>query len=227
MTDAVVAASYGGPEVLEVRDVEVPPPGSGEVTIDVRGAGVNPYDYKLYSGMLGSDEDRLPMRLGSEVSGVVTAVGEDATGPAGPVEVGDEVIGYPVSGGYAASLTVSATSVFPKPKALSFEQAAGLSLVGVTAYHLLEATGVGPGDTVLIHGVSGGVAGDGPGRQGDRHGGSPSPRDAPRDGHHAGGVRRRAGRPGPRARDGRCGRRPGHGRHRRGRRQLARAGRGP
>jgi NADPH:quinone reductase-like Zn-dependent oxidoreductase len=157
MTDAVVAASYGGPEVLEVRDVEVPPPGSGEVTIDVRGAGVNPYDYKLYSGMLGSDEDRLPMRLGSEVSGVVTAVGEDATGPAGPVEVGDEVIGYPVSGGYAASLTVPATSVFPKPKALSFEQAAGLSLVGVTAYHLLEATGVGPGDTVLIHGVSGGV----------------------------------------------------------------------
>ena len=59
MTDAVLATSYGGPEVLEVRDVEVPAPRNGQVTIDVRAAGVNPYDYKVYSGMLGSDESRL------------------------------------------------------------------------------------------------------------------------------------------------------------------------
>jgi NADPH:quinone reductase len=157
MTDAVLATSYGGPEVLEVRDVEVPAPRNGQVTIDVRAAGVNPYDYKVYSGMLGSDESRLPMPLGSEVAGVVTAVGADATGPAGLVEVGDEVIGFPVSGGYAGSITVPATSVIPKPDALSFEQAAGLCATGVTAYHLLEATGVGLGDTVLVHGVSGGV----------------------------------------------------------------------
>jgi NADPH2:quinone reductase len=157
MTDAVVAASYGGPEVLEVRDVEVPSPRSGEVTIEVRAAGVNPYDCKVYSGTMGSDQGRLPLALGVEVAGVVTAVGDDATGPAGIVEIGDEVIGFPVTGGYAAALTVPATSVFPKPQALSFEQAAGLSQVGVTAYHLLEATGVGLGDTVLVHGVSGGV----------------------------------------------------------------------
>jgi NADPH:quinone reductase-like Zn-dependent oxidoreductase len=97
------------------------------------------------------------MRLGAEVSGVVTAVGDGAEGPAGAVRVGDEVIGYPVGGGYAGALTVPATSVYPKPAGLSFEEASGLSLVGVTAYHLLEATGVGPGDTVLVHAASGGV----------------------------------------------------------------------
>lgn len=157
MTHAVLATSYGGPEALEVHDVEVSSPGSGEVTIDVRAAGVNPWDVKLYSGAMGSDSGRLPLPLGLEVSGVVTAVGSDATGPAGLVEVGDKVIGYPVSGGYAGIVTVPATSVFPKPEALSFEQAAGLCATGVTAYHLLEATGVGLGDTVLVHGVSGGV----------------------------------------------------------------------
>ena len=157
MTQAVLATSYGGPEVLEIRDVEVPAPGEGQVTIDVRAAGVNPFDVKLYSGSMGSDPGRLPIPLGLEVSGVVTAVGPDATGPAGLVEVGDEVIGYPVSGGYAGSLTVPATSVFPKPGSLGFEQAAGLCATGVTAYHLVEATRVGLGDTVLVHGVSGGV----------------------------------------------------------------------
>ena len=105
MTEAVLATSYGGPEVLEVRDVEVPAAGPGEVTIDVRAAGVNPWDHKVYSGTMGADEARLPLPLGLEVAGVVTAVGDDATGPAGHLEVGDEVIGYPVTGGYASSIT--------------------------------------------------------------------------------------------------------------------------
>jgi NADPH:quinone reductase len=157
MTEAVLATSYGGPEVLEVREVEVPAAGPGEVTIDVRAAGVNPWDHKVYSGTMGTDEARLPLPLGLEVAGVVTAVGDDATGPAGQVEVGDEVIGYPVTGGYASSITVPATSVFPKPASLTFEQAAGLTQTGVTAYHLVEATKVTLGDTVLVHGVSGGV----------------------------------------------------------------------
>lgn len=157
MSRAVVAPSYGGPEVLEVVDVEVPAPSAGQVTVEVRAAGINPVDHKIFGGLMGADESQLPRRVGLEVAGVVTAVGDDATGPAGPVNVGDEVIGYPVSGGYAASVTVPATSVLPKPAALSFEEAAGLSLTGVTAYHLLEATGVASGDTVLVHGVAGGV----------------------------------------------------------------------
>jgi len=157
MTEAVLATSYGGPEVLEVRDVEVPAAGPGQVTIEVRAAGVNPWDYKVYSGAAGTDEGRLPLRLGLEVAGVVTAVGDDATGPAGQVEIGDEVIGYPVSGGYASSITVPATSVFPKPASLTFEQSAGLAATGVTAYHLVEVTKVALGDAVLVHGVAGGV----------------------------------------------------------------------
>ncbi len=157
MTTAVVATAYGGPEVLSTTEVDVRAPGAGEVTLEVRAAGVNPFDTKVYSGVMGSDASRLPMRLGAEVSGVVTAAGADARGPAGPVAVGDPVIGYPVEGGYAARLTVPASSVFPKPERLSFEQAAGLALTGVTAYHLLEATGVRTGDVVLVHAASGGV----------------------------------------------------------------------
>ncbi len=157
MTKAIVATGFGGPEVLSVVDVEVAEPRDGQVTIDVRAAGVNPIDFKLYSGAFGSDEAQLPMRLGMEVSGVVTAVGGGAAGPAGTVSVGDEVIGYAVQGGYADQVTVPASAVYPKPDNLSWEQAAGLSLTGVTAYHLLEATDVKAGDTVLLHGASGGV----------------------------------------------------------------------
>jgi NADPH2:quinone reductase len=157
MSAAVVATAYGGPEVLEVVEVDVPSPGPGQVTIEVRAAGINPIDHKVYSGQMGSDQSALPKRLGSEVSGIVTATGQGAEGPAGPLTVGDEVIGYRVSGGYAESITVDANAAFPKPSTLSWEEAAGLSLTGVTGAHLLQATGVAAGDTVLVHGVSGGV----------------------------------------------------------------------
>jgi NADPH:quinone reductase-like Zn-dependent oxidoreductase len=135
----------------------VPAPGPGEVTVRVRAAGVNPVDLKLYSGGMGRDAAKLPMRLGFEVSGVVSAVGEGAVGPAGEVRVGDEVIGFRISGGYAQEVTVPAAQVLPKPAPQSWEQAAGMMLTGVTAVHALTATGVTAGDTVLVHGVSGGV----------------------------------------------------------------------
>ncbi len=157
MTKAVVATGFGGPDVLSVVDVDVPEPQAGEVAIEVRAAGINPIDYKLYSGAFGADESQLPMRLGMEVSGVVSAAGADAQGPAGPVSVGDEVIVFGVNGGYADQVTAPASAVYPKPSNLTWEQAAGLMLTGGTAYHLLEATGVTSGDTVLIHAASGGV----------------------------------------------------------------------
>jgi NADPH:quinone reductase-like Zn-dependent oxidoreductase len=158
MAIAVFATAYGDPEeALSLREIELPDPGPGQVSIDVRAVAVNAIDVKAYSGMFGTDESKLPMKLGSEVSGVVSAVGPDATGPAGPLAVGDEVIGYPVSTAYASALNAKATSVYPKPVSLSWEQAAGLSLVGVAAVHLLEATHVGAGDTVLVHGAAGGV----------------------------------------------------------------------
>jgi NADPH:quinone reductase len=66
----VVAAGYGGPDQLEVREVEVRAPGPGEVTVQVRAAGVNPVDYKLFSGARGADPDVLPLPVGLEVAGV-------------------------------------------------------------------------------------------------------------------------------------------------------------
>ncbi|MBA2773492.1 MAG: NADP-dependent oxidoreductase, partial [Nocardioidaceae bacterium] len=60
MTKAVVATGFGGPDVLSVVDVDVPEPQAGEVAIEVRAAGINPIDYKLYSGAFGADESQLP-----------------------------------------------------------------------------------------------------------------------------------------------------------------------
>jgi NADPH2:quinone reductase len=157
MSRAVVATAFGGPEVLSVVDVEVPAPGPGEVLIEVRAAGVNRADAKSYTGEFGRDVSTLPKRLGFEVAGEVSAVGPDAVGPAGPVSVGDHVIAHRVSGGYAERVVVPASIVVPRPKNLTWEQAGGLLLTGVTAVHALTAAGVGTGDTVLVHGAAGGV----------------------------------------------------------------------
>jgi NADPH:quinone reductase len=157
MTKAVEATAFGGPEVLSVIDVPLDPPGPDEVLIAVRAAGTNPIDYKMYSGVMGRDPARLPMRLGFEAAGVVIDAADGANGPSGPIRPGDEVIAYRIAGGYAAELVVPASSVLPKPKTLSFEQASGMMLTGVTAWHALAVTGVGAGETVLIHGASGGV----------------------------------------------------------------------
>jgi NADPH:quinone reductase len=157
VTRVVLATAYGGPEVLTVVDQPVGDPGPGQARVEVRAAGVNPADWKSYTGAFGTDPAALPRRLGFEVSGVVTAVGPDAVGPAGPLSVGDEVIGFRVSGGYAAELVVPAAALVPRPASLGWEQAAGLMLTGATAVHALTATAVGEGDTVLVHGAAGGV----------------------------------------------------------------------
>jgi NADPH:quinone reductase-like Zn-dependent oxidoreductase len=157
MTHTVVADGYGGPEVLAVQDIVLPHPGPEQVLIDVRAAGTNPIDYKLYSGYMGRNPDDLPMPLGMEVSGVVAAVVPGTAGFTGPLQVGDEVIATGVRGGYSEQVIVDAADVGHKPATLSFQQAAGLLLVGGTAWHGLAATRVGDGDTVLIHGASGGV----------------------------------------------------------------------
>jgi NADPH:quinone reductase len=153
----VVATAFGGPEVLALVDLPVGAPGPGEVLLDVRAAGTNPVDYKAYSGGFGADPAQLPMRLGLEAAGVVLAVGSDADGPAGRVHPGDEVIAFRIQGGYATEVVVPASSVVPKPSTLSFEKASGLMLAGVTAVHALEAVRIGAGDTIVVHGGSGGV----------------------------------------------------------------------
>ncbi len=157
MAPVRVAAAYGGPDVLTLIHEPAGEPGPGQARIAVRAAGVNPVDYKMYSGAYSRDPAALPMRLGAEAAGVVTATGPDATGPAGPVHEGDEVIAYRVPGAYAGELVAEAASLVPKPAALDWGQAAGLMLAGVTAWHCLDATAVTGGDTVLLHGAAGGV----------------------------------------------------------------------
>src|SRR3954462_4911053 len=139
MATIVVARDFGGPDVLDVIESEVPAPEPDQVRISVRAAGVNPADAKLREGAFGRPS--LPLRLGSEVAGVVAEVGADVEGLA----VGDEVVAYRVSGGYATELVAKAANVFPKPASLPFEEAAGLLLVGVTAVHALEAADVHEG----------------------------------------------------------------------------------
>lgn len=157
MTRTVVAREYGGPEVLAIQDIELPAPADDQVLVDVCAAGANPVDYKLYSGGMGDDPAALPMPMGMEVAGVVAAAGSGARGYTGALAVGDEVIATNVRGGYAEQVLVAGSDVGHKPANVSFEQAAGLILVGGTAWHLLTKTDVGTGETVLIHGASGGV----------------------------------------------------------------------
>ena len=148
----VVATDFGGPEVLSVVDQEVPDPQGDEVRVAVRAAGVNRIDVKVYSGEMGADRSQLPRRLGSEAAGVVTAVG-----PVSSVAVGEEVIAFRAPGAYASELVAPGNAIVAKPGGLGWHEAAGLLLTGGTAVHTLTATSVAAGDTVLLHGGSGGV----------------------------------------------------------------------
>lgn len=157
MTLRIVATAFGGPEVLTAIDTDVPAPGQGEVTVQVKAAGINPVDHIRFSGAMGADPATLPQPVGLELSGVVTAAGPEAVGPDGPLTVGDEVIAWSVPGAYAAAVTVPASNVVHKPAELPWTAAAGILLTGGTAVHALTAVKVVAGDTVLIHGASGGV----------------------------------------------------------------------
>ena len=157
MTRTLVAESYGGPEVVALQDIALPERGESQVLVDVRAAGTNPVDYKVYSGEMGRDPAKLPMPLGMEVAGVVVEAAPGATGYTGGLTAGDEVIVTNISGGYSDRVIAEASDVGHKPESLTFEQASGLLLTAGTAWHLLTNTRVGTGDTVLIHGASGGV----------------------------------------------------------------------
>lgn len=135
--------------MLTLEDYDVPPPGPGEVTIEVRAAGVNPADIKHVGRGERAD---FPKPIGYEVAGVITAVAPD-TG----FSVGQEVVAYRVTGGWASALTVPAADVLEKPASLSVEAAANLLLVGSTASEMLHVTGVTAGDTVVVHAASGAV----------------------------------------------------------------------
>ena len=148
----VVAEKFGGPEVLQVVEWQLPPPGPGQVAVRVKAVGVNPIDLKILAGARGRAPE-LPWRPGFEAAGVVTTVGPDVTA----WRAGDEVMVFRAVGTYASALVVPEGALTRKPASVSWEQAAGLLLVGATAVHALAATHVGTGDVVLVHGAAGSV----------------------------------------------------------------------
>ncbi|WP_409489589.1 NADP-dependent oxidoreductase [Amycolatopsis sp. cmx-11-12] len=162
MPRIVRPTAYGTPDVLAVTETPIPRAAADGVVVEVRAAGVNPIDWKLYSGAFHDVDDdhkdaagiaaSMPA-IGLECAGVVTEVGPEVTG----VQVGDEVVVYPVTAAYADYVTAPATSIISKPAGLGWAEAGSLILTGTTAVHALHAAGVGEGDTVLVHGGSGGV----------------------------------------------------------------------
>ena len=146
-----MAAAYGGPENLRIEELPIRDVLPEQVRVAVRAAGVNAYDAKVYAKP--GDPARLPIALGYEASGVVAAVGVDVTGWA----EGDEVIAFRASGAYTSDLIVETRALTPKPPSLGWAEAAGLMLTGAAAWHSVVATRVGEGDTVLVHGATGGV----------------------------------------------------------------------
>jgi len=148
-----VAREPGDLDVFELREVPVPEPGPGEVTVEVRAAGVNPADAKHVAQGTFTE----PRPVGYELSGVVTAVGPGTEIVSGPVAVGDEVVAFRVQGGWASAVTIPASDVLAKPARLTHPEAANLLLAGSTAAEMLHRVGVGQGDTVVVHGASSAV----------------------------------------------------------------------
>src|ERR1700749_4263809 len=118
-----IATRPGGLEVFELVDRDVPAPGPGEVTIRVRAAGMNPADYKHVAG---GDPAGFPRAICYEVVGDLTALGPDTEIASGGGVVGEAVLAFRISGGWADEVTVPARDVFAPPPSLPAEQAANL-----------------------------------------------------------------------------------------------------
>lgn len=150
-----IATQPGTPDTWEFVDYDVPEPGPGEITVRVHAAGMNPADYKhVASARAGVT---FPVPIGYEISGEIMAIGPDTEIGSGAAQIGDEVIAFRVSGGYATELTIPAEKAFAKPATLTHAAAANLLLAGTTAAEMLVVTKAEAGETILLHGASGAV----------------------------------------------------------------------
>jgi len=160
---AFVLRSYGSPDLLELTDLDEPVPGDDEVLVRVGATSVNPYDWhqmrgqpyvaRLMPGGLGLRGPKLSI-LGCDVAGRVEAAGRNVTGFA----TGDEVFALLPQGGFAEYVSVPPSLLAPKPKNLSYEQAAAVPMAAITALLGVRDQGrLQPGQTVLVNGASGGV----------------------------------------------------------------------
>jgi NADPH:quinone reductase-like Zn-dependent oxidoreductase len=155
---AVRIHNYGDSDVLTHEDIDRPEPTPDEVLVRVRAASASPVDWKMRQGYLREWVDvPMPTILGRDFAGDVAGVGANVTGFA----VGDPVfgsVGELHRGAYADYITVSPNEVAAKPASLDYESAAAVPHSGLAAWQaLVEAGGLGPGQTVLVHGAAGGV----------------------------------------------------------------------
>jgi NADPH2:quinone reductase len=150
---AIVIREFGAPSVMKLETVADPVPGAGQVLIRVGAAGVNPVDTYVRSGAYAR-KPPLPHTPGFDVGGTVEAAGPEVI----RVKPGDRVYASLVSGGYAERVVCDESQVWPIPAGISFEQGAAVGVPYVTAWlSLFNRAGARPGESVLIHGASGGV----------------------------------------------------------------------
>ena len=153
---AMVAREYGSPEVLKLEDVPRPVPKENEVLVRVIAGGVNPVDTLIVSGKYAKEfGTHLPLTPGYDIAGVVEQTGAKIT----KLKAGDPIYGYILWGGGFAQYDIATEGeVAIKPKSLNYEEAASVPLVALTAWQaLIDAAKLTTGQTVLIHGGSGGV----------------------------------------------------------------------
>jgi len=153
---------YGGSEVVEINQSTPAPndPSAGKVLVKIKAAGVNPVDWKIREGYFQQMTPlQFPSTLGMDFSGIIEKVGEGVS----DFEYNDEVYGQASamrgdSGAFAEMALATADSIAHKPKTLSHQEAAGLPLVGVSAWQaLVETIGLSKGQKILIHGGAGGI----------------------------------------------------------------------
>ncbi len=157
---AIQIKSYGGPEVLEINEIEKPTVKPGHILVENHAASINPFDVKLAAGYM---KEMIPMQfpyvVGGDFAGVVIEVGQDVQN----FKVGDEVYGQAItlnggSGAFAEFLSSTSQNAAKKPSSINFDEAAALPLVSVSALQALEdEIHVQSGQKVLIHGGAGGI----------------------------------------------------------------------
>lgn len=150
---AIVCETYGPPSTLIHKDIEISAPGPKEVQVDIKACSVNFPDTLIIKGKYQFKPD-LPFTPGSDIAGVIAAVGDEVK----HLKVGDEVFGFTMTGGYAEKVNVTAQTIFPKPQMMDFPLAASFLLAYSTSYHaLVDRAHLQEGETVVVLGASGGV----------------------------------------------------------------------
>lgn len=154
MAQAVRFSRYGGPDVLEVVEIDKPVPGDGEVVVEVMAAGLNPVESAIREGRFADIwPASFPVGQGSDFAGFVAGIGTGVT----RWHMGDAVLGHTVRGSHATYVSVPADHLVLKPARLSWEVAGSLFVAASLAWKAVRAADPRPGTTVLVHAAAGGV----------------------------------------------------------------------